>query len=84
MPDADDLVVTPDTQKNYVGSEVNLSFGETMRSESVKQRARYAKGELFGTRNPNPILDTRSYEVEFPDGDVAEFNANVIAENMFS
>ena len=24
------------------------------------------------------------YEVEFPDGDVAEFTANVIAENMFS
>ena len=27
MPDADDLVVTPDTQDNYVGDEVNLSFG---------------------------------------------------------
>ena len=54
-----------------------------MRSGSVKQRARDSEGELFGTRNPNPILDTRSYEVEFPDGDVAEFTANVIAENMF-
>ena len=55
-----------------------------MRSRSVKQQARDAKGELFGTRNLNPILDTRSYEVEFPDGDDAEFTANVIAENMFS
>ena len=27
VPDADDLVVTPDTQDNYVGDEVNLSFG---------------------------------------------------------
>ena len=83
MPDADELVVTPDTQDNYVGAEVNLSFGGTMRSGSVKRRARDAEGELFGTRNSNPILDTRSYEVEFPDGDDAEFNANVIAENMF-
>ena len=26
VPDADDLVVTPDTQENYVGAKVNLSF----------------------------------------------------------
>ena len=26
VPDADDLVVTPDTQDNYVGAKVNLSF----------------------------------------------------------
>ena len=84
VPDADDLVVTLDTQDNYVGAEVNLFFRGNMRSGSVKRRSRDAKGELFGTRNPNPILDTRSYEVKFPDGDVAEFTANVIAENMFS
>ena len=59
-------------------------MGGMMRSGSVKQRARDAKGDLFGTRYSNPILDTRSYEVEFPDGDVAEFTANVISENMFS
>ena len=55
-----------------------------MHSGSVKQRAREAEGELFGTRKSNPILDTRLYEVEFPDVNVAEFTANVIAENMFS
>ena len=37
VPDADDLGVTPDTQENYVGDEVNLSFGGTMRSGSVKR-----------------------------------------------
>ena len=84
VPDDNNLVVPPDTQDTYVGAEVNLSFGGTMRSGSVKRRARDAEGELFGTRNSNPILDTRSYEVEFPYGDVAEFAANVIAENMFS
>ena len=84
MPDADDLVVTPDTQDNYVGAKVNLSFGVMMRSGSVKQQDRDSKGELFGTRNSNPILDTLSYKVEFPDGDVDEFIANMIAENMFS
>ena len=51
VPKADDLVVTPDTQKNYVGAEVNLSFGGTMCSGSVRRRARDVEGELFGTRN---------------------------------
>ena len=36
VPDADDLVVTPDTQDNDVGAEVNLSFGGTIRYGSVK------------------------------------------------
>ena len=73
VPNDNDLVVTPDTQDNYAGAKLNLSFGGTMRSGSVKRQSRDAEEELFGTRNPNPILDTRSYEVEFPDGDVSEF-----------
>jgi hypothetical protein len=32
----------------------------------------------------NPILDTRVFEVIFPDGHVAEYATNVIAENMFA
>ena len=58
VPDTDDLVVTPNTQDNCVGAEVNLLFGGTMRSGSVKQQSRDAEGDLFSTRNPNPILDT--------------------------
>ena len=84
LPDADDLVVTPDMQDNYVGAEVNLLFSGTMWSGPVKRRSRDAKGELFGTIKSNPILDTRLYEVDFPDRDVTEFTTNVIAENMFS
>ena len=36
VPNADELKFTPDTQDNYVGAEVNLSFGGTIRSGSVK------------------------------------------------
>ena len=56
MPDDDDLVVIPNMQDNYVGAKVNLSFGGTMRSESVKRRARDNEGEIFGTINPKPIF----------------------------
>jgi hypothetical protein len=34
--------------------------------------------------NSNPILDTRMYEVEYPDGNKASLAANAIAENMFA
>ena len=43
-----------------------------------------ADGSLIGRSNPNPILDTRTYEVEFPDGQTAELAAIVIAQNMYA
>jgi hypothetical protein len=30
------------------------------------------------------MLDTRTYEIEFPDGRSDEYTANVIAENMYA
>jgi hypothetical protein len=32
----------------------------------------------------NSVLDTRTYEIEFPDGRSDEYTSNVIAENMYS
>ena len=32
----------------------------------------------------NPILDTMTYAVEFPDGQTTEYFANIIAENMYA
>jgi hypothetical protein len=37
-----------------------------------------------GKASANPILDTRTYNVEFPDGRSEEYTANVIAENMYA
>jgi hypothetical protein len=50
----------------------------------VIKRACGEDGNPIGKRNANPILDTREYEVEMPDGSVAEYAANVIAENLYS
>ena len=33
--------------------------------------------------HPNPILDTGLYAVQFEDGHVDTFSANIIAENIF-
>jgi hypothetical protein len=35
-------------------------------------------------RNANPMLDTREYEVLFPDGTQQSYMANAIAENLYS
>ena len=50
----------------------------------VIKRARGEDGNPIGIRNTNPILDTREYEVELPDGSITEYAANVIAENLYS
>ena len=39
---------------------------------------------MTGKSNPNPILDTRVYVVELPDGEEAKFTANAIAGAMYS
>ena len=37
-------------------------------------------GREVGTYNPGPVLDTRIYEVMFPDGKVEQYVVNLIAE----
>lgn len=68
----------------FLHAQVNLPIGGTMRSGTVVGRKRSVDGTLIGKRHANPILDTREYTVEFPDGAHAEYAANVIAENMYS
>ena len=79
-PDADE--VTSEVLDNYIGAEVTLPVGGAMMSGKVKRRKRSVDGQLKGTANSNPTLDTRTHEVEFPDGQIAEYGANTIAENM--
>ena len=83
VPDADDEG-DADTHNQYIGAEVNLPIGNKMMSGKVKGRKRTSDGSLVGRSNVNAILDTRTYEVEFPDGQTVELVANVIAQNMFA
>jgi hypothetical protein len=82
IPDIDE--VTPEEFDNYIGAEVKLPLGGIIQSGRVRKHARNEDDELYGTKNTNPILDTRQYEVEFPSGEVAEYTANIVAESMFA
>jgi hypothetical protein len=49
----------------------------------VKRRTKDDDGNPVGKRDANPILDTREYEVEFPDGSIDVYTANTLAEDGF-
>ena len=61
-----------------------LPHGGTRARGRVVRRRRDHEGNPIGRANSNPILDSRSYEVQFDDGDVSELTANVIAESMYA
>ena len=82
VPDADD--VTPDTYDQYVGAEVLLPIGDRLQTGKVTSWKRNADGTPVGKAHTKSACDTRSYIVEFPDGQVNEYTANTIAENMYS
>ena len=82
MPEADDF--TPEELDKYISAEVILPNGEARQRATVLRRKRDRHGNPIGLENSNPVLDTRVYQVQFPDGTLKEYSANVIAENIYS
>ena len=63
-------------------SEVHLPQGEEMKCAKVIQRSKNDNGEIVGAYNANPMINTLVYDVEFFDGDVREYCANVGSEGF--
>jgi hypothetical protein len=83
MPDIDDLDEHDvDIYDQYVGASVQLSIGDKVHTEKVTERKRDLDGVARGKASANPMLDTRTYNIEFRDGCSEEYTANVISENM--
>ena len=69
----------------YIGSQIVIPNKEAVPVLAiVKKRKRDALGQPIGTKNDNPILDSRIYELELPDGRNEEYSVNVLAENHFN
>ena len=75
---------TTEEMDEYLGAEVTLPVRGDLLPGTVVKRARSQDGGITGTRDSNPLLDTRKYQVKFSDGQVSEYSANVIAENMYA
>jgi hypothetical protein len=73
-----------DTYDQYVGAHVMVPIGDEIQSGKVVGRKRELDGTVRGRANANSMLDTRTYEIEFPYGHSDEYTANMIAENMYA
>ena len=56
-----------------------ISHGDTVAQGSVRRRKREVEGNTIVRANSNPILDTRANEVEFEDGSMSTYYANIIS-----
>ena len=81
LPDVEDA---PDLDL-FLNAEVLLpQNGERLQAGKVIGRATDADGNPAGEYHSNPILNTRVYDVQFPDGMIQQYSANIIAENLYS
>ena len=79
VPDVDDY----EDYESFINTEVLLpQNGEHMQAARVIRIAQDSDGREKGRYDPNPILNTRIYEVMFPDGAVEQYAANILAENL--
>ena len=67
-----------------INAEVLLQQGDEVQSAKVLQRPIGPNGTIVGKYDDNPALNSMVYDVEFPDGAVKEYSANIIAENMLT
>jgi len=67
-----------------IGAEATLPMGDQLSAGEVRKRKRNADGTGVGISHSNPLFDTRSYIVEFPDGMEQEYTGHVIAEDVYA
>jgi hypothetical protein len=86
MPDIDDIKKEHDvdTYDQYVGDHVRVPVVDEIRSGKGLWRKNDLDGTVRGRANADTMLDTRTFEIEFPYGCSDEYTANVIAENMYA
>jgi hypothetical protein len=75
MPDTGEF--DPETYDEYILAQVQLPRDDELKLGTVIRRAKDGDDNPKGKHNQNPLLDTRIYEVEFSDGQVLEYAANV-------
>jgi hypothetical protein len=81
-PQPDDY--TPESYDALITAELLLPKGDVLERANVIGRKKDRDGNPVGVANANPVLDTRVYEVQFSDGHIESYAANVNFENMYA
>ena len=85
LPLCDETESSLEELDQYIGANVVLPGRDGVEVlAQIAGRKRDHNGKSIGTENSNPILDTRVYHVEFPDGHLEEYSTNKIAEALYS
>jgi hypothetical protein len=85
MSDIDDVhdAYDVDTYDQYVGAQVRDPIGDEIRTGEVMLRNHAVDGTVKRRANASVMLDTRTYEIEFPGSHRDEYTSNMIAANMY-
>ena len=67
-----------------MSAEVFLPKGDVQIPAKVMGCKQNRDANPIGVAHSNPMLDTRVYEITFPNGHTKECAANVIVENIYS
>jgi hypothetical protein len=67
-----------------ISAEILLPHGDDMQLGKVIGRASGDHRSTMGSYDDNPVLNSMIYDLEFPDGNIMEYAANMLAENMLS
>ena len=68
----------------YFNKYLMLPRGSILSKGQVIGRKHDAGGQVCGRANNNPILDTRTYLVQFNDGEVTKWTDNVMSAQMYA
>jgi len=67
-----------------VNCGVLLPQGEATHLAKVVRQSIDGEGICIGKYDSNPIMNTSVYDVEFPNGTLKEYGANIIAKNILA
>ena len=67
-----------------LNTELMLPNGDSYKSAKVVRRTLGPDGQAQGRYHQQPQLNTMVYDIEFDDGLVKEYSANVIADELFA
>ena len=85
LPLKDETEATLEELDQYINAHVVLPGRDGLEVlAKIAGRKRDHNGKAIGTADSNPILDTRVYHVEFPDGHTEEYATNKIAEALYN
>ena len=69
---------------SFLHAELLLPQVESLSRAKVIGQSATDSGDPIGSYDVNPLLNSILYDVEFDDGEIKQYSANIIAENMYS